>query len=87
MKFPQFARICLLMLTGLTVVFLGRLAIAEPVCTNCSIMLVKWALPRAEILTAGWLVAGGGYLWFIREILVGFARRIRPRRRADSVIS
>ena len=46
--------------------FLGALAMADPKCTNCSVNLVMWAMPRAEILTGAWFIAGAGYLWIIR---------------------
>jgi|LWDU01.1.fsa_nt_gi hypothetical protein len=44
----------------LTSWFLLQLAYADPRCANCSMSLVAWAMPRAELLVSGWLIAGLG---------------------------
>ncbi|HIG79232.1 MAG TPA: hypothetical protein EYQ47_04420 [Cycloclasticus sp.] len=40
--------------------FLLQLAYADPRCANCSMSLVAWAMPRAELLVSGWIIAGLG---------------------------
>ncbi len=62
--------------------FMGMMAVAEPLCTYCSVELVKWALPRAEILTVAWMVAGIGTLWYYRQDLAGLLRYLRIPRKA-----
>lgn len=52
--------------------FLGALAMADPKCANCSVNLVLWAMPRAEILTGAWIIAATGSLWSIRRNIAAF---------------
>jgi len=66
------ARVFLVTLSILSAWFLGALALADPRCANCSINLVLWAMPRAEILTGAWIVAGAGYTWSIRSHIAAF---------------
>jgi len=66
------SRIFLVALGVLSAWFLGALAMADPQCANCSVNLVAWAMPRAEILTGAWIIAGTGYLWSIRHNITAF---------------
>jgi len=66
----------LIILSTLTAWFLGSLALADPRCSGCSVYLIKWAGPRAELLMTAWFFAGVGYLWFTRHALAGFGRRL-----------
>lgn len=68
-------RIYLVTLGILSAWFLGALAMAEPKCANCSVNLVLWAMPRAEILTGAWIIAGTGSLWYSRRNIAAFCIR------------
>ena len=59
-----------------TFIFLSQMAIANPLCTNCSINLVKWALPRAELLMGGWMVAVVNESWMARSAIVTAFRKL-----------
>ena len=58
-------------MAALTFVFLGQLATATPMCTNCSVNLVAWALPRADWLMVGWLIAAVNEIWMARHKISG----------------
>jgi|GEM_PF-2031395 len=60
-----------------TFIFLTEMAIADPLCTNCSVNLVKWALPRAELLMLGWIIAVGNESWMARSKIVKLLRHLR----------
>ena len=59
-----------------TFIFLSQMAIAEPLCTGCSVNLVKWALPRSELLMFGWIVATVNESWMARFDLMAALRRL-----------
>lgn len=75
LTFTDVARIYLITLGILSFWFMIKMAVAEPLCTGCSVSLVKWALPRAEILTFAWMVASAGTLWYYRQGLSAFFMR------------
>lgn len=60
----------------ITFIFLSQMAIANPLCSNCSINLVKWALPRAELLMVGWLVAVVNESWMARSQIATLFRKL-----------
>ena len=66
------SRISLVALGILSAWFLGTLAMADPKCAGCSVDLVAWAMPRAEILTGAWIIAGIGSLWSARYGIAAF---------------
>lgn len=66
----------LVALAMVTFVFLSQMAIAEPLCTNCSVNLVKWALPRSELLMVGWIVAMVNESWMARSALFSAIRKL-----------
>lgn len=81
--FTILSRTYLIMLGILSFWFMAMMAVAEPLCINCSINLVKWALPRAEILSFAWIVAGIGTLWHFRQSVAAFLlRSLRIPRKA-----
>jgi len=61
----------------LSTVFLVNLATAEPRCVHCSVQLVTWALPYAQWLSIGWIVAGIGFLWNSRFGILRIGRQVR----------
>ena len=67
----------LVMMGILTSWFLVQLAVANPLCTNCSVNLVQWAMPRAEILVLGWLVAGMGAVWLYRRDIIDYCKMLK----------
>lgn len=64
--FTILSRTYLITLSILSLWFMTEMAMADPLCANCSVALVVWALPRAEILMVGWIIAGMGTLWSFR---------------------
>ncbi len=66
----------LVALAMVTFIFLSQMAIAEPLCVNCSVNLVKWALPRAELLMGGWIVALVNESWMARIQIAGLFRKL-----------
>ena len=66
----------LIALAMATLIFLSQMAIAEPLCTHCSVNLVKWALPRSELLMLGWIVATVNESWMARHDLMAALRRL-----------
>lgn len=79
-----FWRWYVVLLFTVTGIFLTQLAMADPLCTNCSVALVKWAMPRAEALMVAWAAAGGGFIWFSRDTIARYATAIRNRFRAKT---
>ena len=76
------SRIYLVTLGIISAWFLGMLAMADPKCAHCSVNMVAWAMPRAEILTGAWIIAGTGALWSARQHIAAFcvkARRVVNR--------
>lgn len=73
-------------LGALSLWFMAEIAVANPLCTHCSVTLVKWALPRAEFLMICWVVAGIGAFWLYRHslvnLLVAVLRHLQPPRKA-----
>jgi len=67
----------LVMMGILTSWFLLQLAYANPLCIHCSVTLIKWSMPRAEILVFGWLVAGMGAIWLHREVIVEYCKMLK----------
>ena len=59
-----------------TFIFLSQMAAADPLCTNCSVNLVKWALPRSEMLMVGWMVAVVNESWMARFSIRGLFRKL-----------
>ena len=57
--------------------FMTEMAMANPLCSNCSVDLVVWALPRAEILMGGWIIAGLGALWAFRSSIIHAFRNLK----------
>ncbi len=80
--FAIIARTYLITLGTLSFWFMIKMAVAEPLCTGCSVSLVKWALPRAEILTFAWMFAGMGALWYYRQSFTDLMRYLRMPRKA-----
>ena len=66
----------LVALSMVTFIFLSQMAIAEPLCTHCSVNLVKWALPRAELLMVGWMVAMVNESWMARREIAATFRKL-----------
>lgn len=66
----------LILIAMASFVFLSQMAIAEPLCTNCSVNLVKWALPRAELLMGGWLIAVVNESWMARSMIASAYRKL-----------
>ncbi|MDD9818309.1 MAG: hypothetical protein OXU61_09285 [Gammaproteobacteria bacterium] len=64
-------------LSVLSTVFLVNLATAEPRCVQCSVHLVTWALPYAQWLAIGWIVASIGFLWNSRLGILRIGRQVR----------
>jgi len=50
--------------------------LAAVLCVNCSVNLVKWALPRAELLMGGWIVALVNESWMARIQIAGLFRKL-----------
>ena len=73
--FTILSRTYLIILGILSFWFMVMMAVAEPLCTHCSVNLVKWALPRAEILSFAWMVAGVGTFWYYRQSLAALLSR------------
>ena len=70
-------KVYLIMMGILTSWFLTQLAVADPQCTHCSVSMVQWAMPRAEILVFGWLFAGMGAVWLYRDAISDYCRTIK----------
>ena len=75
--FKIIPKMYLVMMGILTSWFLTQLAMADPLCTGCSVSLVKWAMPRAEILVFGWLVVGMGAVWLYRREIIEYCRMLK----------
>ena len=67
----------LVMMGILTAWFLTLLAIANPLCTNCSVNMVQWAMPRAELLVFGWLIAGTGAVWLYGRDMLNYCKMLK----------
>ena len=61
--------------------FMTEMAMANPLCSNCSVALVAWALPRAEILMVGWVIAGIGTLWTFQGSVIHTFRHLKPSKK------
>ena len=75
--FSVIPKMYLVMMGILTSWFLAQLAMADPLCTGCSVNLVQWAMPRAEILVFGWLIAGMGAVWVYRKEIIEYCRMLK----------
>ncbi len=79
--FTILSRTYLLTLGILSFWFMTEMAMADPLCANCSVNLVVWALPRAEILMVGWVIAGLGTLWTFRGSVFHAFRHLKPSKK------
>ena len=66
----------LFIVAGITFIFLSNMAFAEPLCTNCSVNLVKWALPRAELLMGAWVIAMINETWMAKSMIFAVCRKL-----------
>lgn len=66
----------LVMIAAATFIFLSQMSVAEPLCVNCSVNLVKWALPRAEWLMGGWIIAIVNETWMARSMIASAYRKL-----------
>ncbi len=76
LTFSHVTRIYLITLGILSFWFMTEMAMANPLCSNCSVNLVAWALPRAEILMVGWIIAGMGTVWSYRVNIISAFRHL-----------
>jgi len=67
MNVRRIGLLCLVVLSILSAWLLLELMFADPGCVQCSVVLVRWLLPRAELLTIGWIALGAGYAWILRR--------------------
>ena len=79
--FTILSRTYLVTLGILSFWFMTEMAMANPLCSNCSVDLVVWALPRAEILMVGWVIAGMGTLWAFRGSAIHAFRHLKPSKK------
>ncbi len=56
-------------LVVLSFAFLSALAVANPVCTHCTMVIAHRAMLGATYLAGGWMIAGLFYCWDYRGAL------------------
>lgn len=69
----------------LSLAFIVALAIADPVCTHCTMAIAHRAMLGATYLACGWIFAGALYCWDYRKTIANKLKRWETSFRIHSV--